>query len=250
MDIAKFNTSGSLILAGIASLFFTFAAPLQAQTLDLSARTANDLKRDITSKPAEIIEFAGVKKGSKVLDLLGGAGYYSQILKRAVGPKGSVVLQNNQAYIKYLGKYLNEKKAKGHLDGITELVSEVDDLKLGTGQFDTAFLVLGYHDFFYQEPGWAFDVETAMPQLYKSLKPGGKLLIIDHNAAKGRGIKDAEKLHRIEDVFVRADLEKRGFKFIKALDILKNDSDDHTINVFKPEIRRKTDRFVMLFEKV
>jgi predicted methyltransferase len=56
-------------------------------------------------------------------------------------------------------------------------------------------------------------------------------------------------MHRIEYAFVIADLEKRGFKLASKSDLLMNADDDHTKSVFDKTIRRKTDRFVLLFEK-
>jgi predicted methyltransferase len=249
MTILKVKTANRFFLGVIIGALFCITTSAIAQKVDLSGRTEKDLKRDVTSKPAQIIEFAGVKKGSKVLDFLGGAGYYSEILMRVVGIEGKVVLHNNQAYIDYVGSYMAQMEAKGYLSNITKLKSEAEDLKLGEEQFDVAFLVLGYHDFFYKGKAWEFNGEVAMPQLFKSLKPRGKLLIIDHNSAKGRGIKDAKELHRIEDSFVKKDLEKYGFKFIKQSNILRNDKDDYAVSAFDSKVRRKTDRFVMLFEK-
>ena len=213
-------------------------------------RSESDIKRDISSKPDKILDFLGVKKGDAVLDFLGGAGYYSQLLSTKVGPAGKVVLQNNQAYINFVGKDLNARAAIGGLDSVTRLVSEIDDLKLGVEQFDSAILVLGYHDFFHKDTGWDFPSDKAIPQLLKSLKKGGKFLVIDHSAAKGQGASVTKSLHRIEADFVKKDLLKRGFRLVKESKLLSNPKDSLDIMVFKPEIRRKTDRFVMLFEKV
>src|SRR5690242_18863229 len=40
--------------------------------------------------PAEIIAFSGVKPGDKLLELIPGAGYWTRILSRIVGPSGHV----------------------------------------------------------------------------------------------------------------------------------------------------------------
>lgn len=212
-------------------------------------RTEADSKRDTSSKPHEILAFAGVKQGDAVLDLLGGDGYYSELIASKVGKNGQVVLHTNQAYLSFVGKNLELRAQRGGLDGVTQLVSEVDELKLGEGKYDLAILVLGYHDFFFTENTWRFPSDLAFPQLRKSLKPGGKLLIIDHSAKQGAGISVVKSLHRIEPAFVKKDIENRGFKFVKESKLLANPSDDQNISVFDPSIRRKADRFVFLFEK-
>ena len=226
--------------------------PVQAENHEKNAahsRTKSDLARDKASKPLQIMDFIGVKEGDDVLDFLGGGGYYSQLLAERVGSQGSVVLQTNQAYMKFVGKALEERSANGGLAHVTRLLSEADDLKLGEAKFDSAILVLGYHDFFFKDDGWDFPADKVIPQLRKSLKKGGRLLIIDHSAAKDAGIIVTKTLHRIEGAYVKKDLTQRGFKFVKQSDILSNDKDARDLNVFEPKMRRNTDRFVYLFEK-
>ena len=212
-------------------------------------RSAADLERDKSSKPKQILSFLGVKKGDKVLDFLGGGGYYSQLLKSEVGSEGEVVLHTNQAYLSFVGKALKKRTESGGLDGVTQLISEADELKLGENQFDSAMLVLGYHDFFFKEGAWNFPSDKVIPQLNKALKKGGKLLIIDHASQKDAGISVVKSLHRIERDFVVKDLEGRGFKLIAESSILRNSKDSLNKSVFAKELRRKTDRFVLLFEK-
>jgi len=239
----------TFILFFTASLFIS-SSTLFAKSLDLSGRSADDMKQDAGRKPAEIINFAGVNHGDKVLDLLAGGGYYSELLSRVVGDKGEVTLQIPKAYLKYAEKTLKKRLANDRLNNVTYLLSEADDLKLAKQKYDSAFLVLGYHDMFFKEEGWNFTADEVIPQVLNSLKVGGKLLVIDHDAAANSGIKDVKTLHRIDGAFVKADLEKRGFKLLKTSALLENTADDHTKIVFDAKMRRKTDRFVMLFEKI
>lgn len=233
------------------ALAISFIAPtLTYANVDLSNRSASDMAQDNGRKPIEIIEFAQVKSGDKVLDLLAGGGYYSELLSRAVGEQGRVTLQIPKAYLKYAKKALDKRLANDRLTNVDYLLSEAEDLKLESQQYDSAFLVLGFHDMFFQEQGWNFTADTVMPQVVKSLKPGGKLLLIDHNAEKNSGTRDVKTLHRIDADFAIKDMEKRGFKLIKRSNMLENLADDYTKSVFSPELRRKTDRFVLLFEKV
>jgi len=213
------------------------------------ARTDTDLKRDLTSKPEKIIHFAGVVPGNHVLDLFGGGGYYSELLSDAVGEAGEVVLHNNKAYIPYVGIELGKRLADNRLKNVKKLMSESNALQLGEQRFDVIFFVLGYHDLYVSSKDWQVTAEEVIPQAYRALKTGGKLLVIDHAASQGSGSQDAQKFHRIEADFVKADLAKRGFILAKSSDILNNPEDPLNISVFDPSIRRKTHRFVMLFEK-
>ena len=241
-----------LSLSFFTSFIFNLSAHDDSSQLASSrekSRSQVDLARDKTSKPDQILDFVGIKQGDQILDFLGGDGYYSELIANRVGSKGKVLLHNNKAYIPFVGKALTNREAAGGLDNVARLISESDDLQLGNEKYDAAILVLGYHDFFYSEHGWNFPADVAMPQLLKSLKPGGKFLVIDHSAKAGSGISDSKTLHRIEDSFVKQDLQKRGFKFLKESQILRNEKDLRDIKVFDSKIRRQTDRFIYLFEK-
>jgi len=234
------------------SLFLAFAAAgssLLVAAQDFAGRSVEDKLRDATSKPQEVIELVGVKSGDSVLDFLGGGGYYSELLATVVGQQGNVVLHNNQAYMPYVKEQLTKRFNGERLPNVTRLLTEVDDLQLGTEKFDSVFLVLGYHDMHFKDTGWDMNVDTAFPQLYRALKPGGKLLIIDHNSAVDRGIQDAKELHRIDKEFAKQDIQARGFKLLLESDILSNPSDKYDTSIFAKELRRKTDRFILIFEK-
>jgi predicted methyltransferase len=233
-----------------STLFILLATPRIAGSLDLSGRSDADMAQDASRKPVEIINFAGVKKGDNVLDLLAGGGYYTELIARRVGEEGNVVLQIPKAYLKYVDKEVKQRLADDRLSNVDYLLSEAPDLKLEKNNFDSAFLVLGYHDMFFKEDDWDFSADVVIPQVLQSLKVGGKLLVIDHSAEASSGIRDIKTLHRIDASFVVKDLEKRGFRLIKESNTLSNVSDDRSKLVFNPELRRKTDRFVMLFEKV
>jgi len=43
--------------------------------------------------------------------------------------------------------------------------------------------------------------------------------------------------------------EAAGLEFVASSDALANADDDHSMMVFDPSVRRKTDRFIMTFAK-
>lgn len=221
-----------------------------AKELDLTGRTKSDSQLDKHRKPAEIINFVDIKPGDNVLDLLAGGGYYSELLARAVGENGKVTLQIPKAYLSFIGDELDKRLANNRLPNVNYLLSEAPNLQLPTNTYDSAFLVLGYHDMFFTDGDWHFPTTTVMPQVAKAIKLGGKLLVVDHQAANGRGSKDTKTLHRIEADFVINDLKKFGFHLVKQSRILENKQDNYNASVFTPELRRKTDRFILLFERI
>jgi predicted methyltransferase len=70
--------------------------------------------------------------------------------------------------------------------------------------------------------------------------------VIDH---AGKPDADNAKLHRIhEDLVVKA-VTDAGFVVEAKSDVLRNPDDNHTLPVFNPDIRGKTDRFVLRLRK-
>jgi predicted methyltransferase len=85
--------------------------------------------------------------------------------------------------------------------------------------------------------------------VYEQLRAGGRYIIIDHAAAIGAGTSDAQSLHRIEAASVRKEVEAAGFLLDAESIILANKDDPHSIKVFDPSIKGKTDRFAYRFVK-
>jgi predicted methyltransferase len=111
---------------------------------------------------------------------------------------------------------------------------------------------MSYHDIYWveEEMGWPrIDADRFLTQLHDALKPGGKLLIVDHAAEAGSGSSAASTLHRIEESFAKKDIASHGFLFEKAFTGYRNTADDHTKGVFDDAIRGKTDRFAHLYRK-
>ena len=85
--------------------------------------------------------------------------------------------------------------------------------------------------------------------VFAMLKPGGTYFIVDHAAADGSGMRDTERLHRIDPAIVRSQVEAAGFEFVGQSEVLDNPADDHSRPVFHPSVRGRTDQFVMRFRK-
>ncbi len=240
---------------------FVLAAPLQAQPVpDFIAaavaspeRSAKDRERDARDKPAELLAFAGLKPGMKVADVLGGGGYWSEILARAVGPSGSVTLVNNPGYFNFGKDDLKTRFGDGRLKEVKRRVFELSNMDLGRGQFDLITIYLSYHDIYWVDEegyGWPkIDADRFLTQLHDALKPGGKLLIVDHAAVAGTGKSAAQDLHRIDEAFTKKDIAGHGFLLEKSWPNLRNSADDHTKGVFDEAIRGKTDRFTHLYRR-
>ncbi|MEE4273879.1 MAG: hypothetical protein V2I67_19535 [Thermoanaerobaculales bacterium] len=221
-----------------------------AKAVAAEGRSETDQKRDTTSKPTQVLEFFGLKPGMTVIDLFGGGGYYTELAALAVGDTGKVYYHTNHAYLPFVETELEMRFENDRLDGVVRIVSETDDMRLPEAEADLLLMVMCYHDLYVVDEGWpAIDREHFWRQIYAAIKPGGVLGVVDHIAATDTGSTAAQTLHRIDKNFAKTDIESVGFVFEAESDVLRNPEDDHTLIVFNPEIRRKTDRFVYRFRK-
>ena len=211
-----------------------------------------DKDADAQRKPAEVLEFLGIQPGMTVLDMFTGGGYYAEILSGVVGDEGKVIAQSNQAYLGFVGDAFEERFGSGRLTNVEVLMAENNELELPANAFDAIMLVLSYHDLYHADPenGWEkIDQQAFLAELHKGLKPGGIIGVIDHHAEAGAPPETGDTLHRIDPAIVMAGMEAAGFDFEKQSDILRNPDDDLSKTVFAPELRGKTDRFLMRFRK-
>ena len=241
-----------LVLAGVFALPNASADPAIDAAIANESRLDEHRERDARSHPQVILDLLQLKPGDDVVDVFGGGGYYAELMAAMVIPGGSVVLQNNKPYSRWVEEQIQKRYVDEGVPGISLLMSEVDELNLGSQKFDVAIMVMSYHDLYYNNPdrGWfETDIDLFFSQIHAALKPGGRLMIIDHSAASGSGSSAAQDLHRIDESYAKQEIARNGFKLIASSDVLRNPNDDRAKLVFDKTVRGETDRFVLLFAK-
>lgn len=224
-------------------------APMSlAERLANADRPEGDVELDAMRHPAEILAFAGLEPGWHVADLGAGGGYYSRVLSAAVGAEGHVYSQNYDWIVERYPNVVNAMQAleDGHSNVTTYTTTDTAPLEGMDTPLDAVFIVLLYHDVVLEE---GEDLAAMNQAIFDGLRPGGVYVIVDHAARDGSGDADINELHRIDEAFVRAQVEAAGFELQGSADILANADDDRTLNVFDPSIRRQTDRFVLVYRK-
>jgi predicted methyltransferase len=247
-----------LMMTAAAMLLASAAATAQAKPADIasavaaSGRPAGDVALDAGRKPAEVLRFLGLEQGDHALDLFAGSGYYTEIMARAVGPRGLALGWDPANFMNDKNRAAwAELKARAPNSGL--LVTPADALALPTDAFDFVLLHMVYHDTYWQSEKFNFprlDPSAFLRTVYAATKPGGTVGVIDHVADAGGDTREVvDKLHRIDPARVRADFEAAGFVFEGGSELLRVPADDHAKNVFDPAVRGKTDRFVYRFSK-
>lgn len=233
-------------------------AAAQAVPADVAAavsapgRPAEAMALDAGRRPAEVLRFAGLRRGDRALDLFTGSGYFAEIMGRAVGPTGSVLAWEPTNFINDRSRQgLAELRAR--TPNVALLISPADLVSLPQGAFDFAMINLNYHDTYWQSERFHFprmDPAAFLRTVFQSLKPGGTIAVVDHVANPGGDTRAVvEALHRIDPATIRADFERAGFVFDGESDLLRNPADDHSKLVFDPSIRGHTDRVVYRFRR-
>lgn len=205
------------------------------------------------SRLSELIRFARVDAGSTVIDVYPGDGDWTRLFSDIVGPEGRVTSFVPAEVADFKNDPVGQMKTLAKEPGRENVEAVSADLVAmpeATQPAAVVWLHLFYHDLhtaLIQKKGaTAADFNRAV---YERLKPGGHYVIVDHAAAAGTGTNDTQSLHRIDPAFVRAEVEAAGFVMDAESTVLANKDDPHSIKVFDPSIKGKTDRFAYRFVK-
>jgi len=240
-----------LIPLAVAIALACASAPTAPSDLEAKlaspGRAEEDRARDAGRKPAAVVAFLGIEPGMTVVDLIAAGGYYTEVLSIAVGPDGKVYAQNTKFVLEFRdganARAIGARLADGRLPNVERLDREIADLGLPPDSIDAAVTALNFHDIY---NGAGPEAAAGFLKAVRAiLKPGGVLGIVDHSG----GVGDDEKLHRIDEKLAVAAAHQAGFEVEATSDVLRNPDDDRTKNVFEPEVRGHTDRFVLRLRK-
>jgi len=238
------------LLASGAAFAAGPSAQMKAAVAD-AGRPSADTARDENRKPAEMLAFAGITPGKVVVDLLPGGGYFTRIFAKAVEPNGRVYAYFSNAAdarLKSQGKdpdnqFADLKQAYKNLGVIHGDLNEF----VTPQAVDVVWTSDNYHDL--HNAGLKTDVAKLNQQIFKSLKPGGYYVIIDHKAQDTAADDVTDKLHRVKEATVKQEVEAAGFKLVAEGHDLNNPADDGSLRVQDSNVRGKTNQFMLKFRK-
>ncbi|MGC1523858.1 MAG: hypothetical protein WA803_20120 [Steroidobacteraceae bacterium] len=214
-------------------------------------RPDDQVKLDVTRKPALSVVFSGAKAGDRIADVMSGNGYFTRILSDVAGPSGHVYAYIPSEQIAHCSpreiagtQAIARDSSYGN---VTLLTGSLADFRLPE-KLDLIWMSQSYHDLHDAFLGPA-NVAILNKTIFNALKPGGVFLVIDHVAEAGSGLRDTETLHRIDPIRMKSEIEAAGFVLESQSDALRNTDDDHKRTIFEPSIRGRTDQVLFRFRK-
>ena len=232
---------------------FLAAACVLLATLSVSATAGAEDLQGIQYGGTQHLHYEfgpiAIKPGQKVADYMPGAGFFTRVFAQVVGPEGHVYAEFPQ----FMADFEKDEVAAIKALAADPHYANVSFVTTPAGAFETRepldliWTSQNYHDLqFGLKHEQILELDRS---IYAALKPGGTLLVIDHVAARGAGWSVAAKLHRIEPREILADMKAAGFRLEAESRVLRNRADDHTLSVFDPAIRGRTDQVVYRFRK-
>ena len=232
----------------------SLAAPQSriAAAVAAPGRSPDNVKLDAGRKPAQLLQFLGLRSGMEVLDLFGANAYWAEIEAPVVGPKGHVTVWQPTQFYREKTKATFAAFAAKH-PNVSIVTSPFEAAELPKNYADFVILNDNYHDTYWQNEKFGIpkmDPNAFLKAVYASMKPGAVIGVIDHVASPNADTRaTVDKYHRIDPNVVKADFRRAGFVLVGSSNILRNPADPHNVEVHDPSILGKTDRFVFKFRK-
>jgi predicted methyltransferase len=173
---------------------------------DKWAKVFDDPKRDAWQKPHQVIQALALKPDAVIADIGSGTGYFAMRFAHMV-PKGKVYGVDTEPD---MVKYLAERSKREGLANLAAVLAAPGDPKLPE-KADLVVLVDVYHHI--------DDREAYFGKLRGSLKPGGRVAIIDFRMDSPEG---PPKAARIAPDRVKAEFARAGYKLDREHAFLPN----------------------------
>ena len=170
------------------------------------AQIFDDPKRDAWQKPHEVIQALTLKPDAVIADIGSGTGYFAARFANMV-PQGRVYGVDTEPD---MVKYLSERAKREGLKNLTAVAGAPGDPRLPE-KADLVILVDVYHH--------VENREQYFRQLQKSLKPGGRVAVIDFRLDSPEG---PPKRARIAPDRVKAEMERAGYSLAQEHAFLPN----------------------------
>jgi demethylmenaquinone methyltransferase/2-methoxy-6-polyprenyl-1,4-benzoquinol methylase len=150
------------------------------------------------------IEMSGAKQGQRILDIAGGTGDLAAKFSEIVGDSGEVVLADINASMLEVGR--RRLIDKGLFNNLKFVQANAECLPFPDNHFDLITIAFGLRN--------VTEKEKALQSMYRILKPGGRLLVLEFSKPVAPG------LDKVYDIYSFKILPKMG-------KLIANDADSY-----------------------
>lgn len=131
------------------------------------------------------IEYSGVRQGQKILDLAGGTGDLTAKFSQLVGNDGLVVLADINESMLHIGR--DKLRDKGLFKNIEYVQANAEMLPFVDNTFDCITISFGLRN--------VTNKDAALKSMWRVLKPGGRLLILEFSQPEYKLLSKAYDLY-------------------------------------------------------
>lgn len=163
-------------------------ATATAKTKDINARFMDEAldtsvwagrfereQREVYAHRAQLVKAAAVQAGQTVVDVGAGSGAFLEPMSVAVGPNGRVqALDISPRFVEFMSKRVKQNA----WTNVTVQQSLPDDIQVAAATADVVFVCDTYHHF--------TNPQSVLASIFKALKPGGRLVIVDFHRIPGK----------------------------------------------------------------
>lgn len=131
------------------------------------------------------VEKSGARKGQRILDLAGGTGDLAARMSRMVGPEGEVLIGDINASMLDRGR--ERLLDQGISNNVRFVQANAENLPFPDKTFDCITMAFGLRN--------VTDKQKALGSMYRILKPGGRLLVLEFSSPVVPGLKPLYDLY-------------------------------------------------------
>ncbi|QDT62624.1 Ubiquinone/menaquinone biosynthesis C-methyltransferase UbiE [Stieleria bergensis] len=164
--------------------------------------------REVFSARERVLSACQIQPGMTVADIGAGTGFYSRLFANEVGDQGwvyAVDLSTN-----FL-QHINKQSDADRVQNITCVLGTDRSVRLPAASVDFVFVCDTYHHFEFPQ--------STLASIYKALKPGGTMVVIDFERIPGQ-TRDWTLGHvRAGKEVFRKEIEAAGFSLVEEVEI-------------------------------
>ncbi|MGI5310203.1 bifunctional demethylmenaquinone methyltransferase/2-methoxy-6-polyprenyl-1,4-benzoquinol methylase UbiE [Rheinheimera sp. WS51] len=131
------------------------------------------------------LDCSGVRPGQQVLDLAGGTGDITALFSKRVGPTGKVVLADINESMLNVGR--DKLRDLGLVNNIEYVQANAEALPFADNSFDVVTIGFGLRN--------VTDKDAALRSMFRVLKPGGRLLVLEFSKPEQAWLSKAYDLY-------------------------------------------------------